>query len=166
MNTMQSIRRVGTYSLYGPALLTIVSLVISNIYASKHLFAFDLCRINKSFLLMVFISANFFSSCNMASSSAPKPAIILSEEQMTVILMDVHLVEGTINFKRNIGQGHDEQKSELYHQLMENHGITPEILESNLMYYNQKPAVMEKIYEDVISRLTDMQTEIKVEIEN
>jgi len=79
--------------------------------------------------------------------------------------MDVHLVEGTINFKRNIGQGHDEQKSELYHQLMVEHGITPEILETNLIYYNQQPAVLEKIYEDIISRLTDMQAEIMVEKE-
>jgi hypothetical protein len=111
------------------------------------------------------ISASFLSSCNMRSSSPPKPAIILSKEQITVILMDVHLVEGTINFKRNIGQGHDEQKSELYHQLMVEHGITPEILETNLIYYNQQPAVLEKIYEDIISRLTDMQAEIMVEKE-
>jgi hypothetical protein len=120
-------------------------------------------RLYKSKILMLTFFVLIFFSCGSKSSSATKPVIILSEEQMTAILMDVHLVEGTINFKRNIGQGVDEQKSELYNQLMEDHGVTPEILESNLMYYNQKPEVLEKIYEEIITRLSIMQTELKIE---
>lgn len=105
-------------------------------------------------LLIVTISA-----CKPKEKSLPQPHLLLTEQQLTQILVDVHLAEGVLNYKRNLGLSFDENKNVLYNEVFAQHGITSKILESNLLYYNDQPEIMEKIYEEVINHLSKEQVE-------
>jgi hypothetical protein len=122
-------------------------------------------RIGFRMLIVLFFTAaaSTIFSCARNKTEFPEPDLLLSEEQMIDVIQDVHLAEATLNFKRNIGQVFDRNKTIYFDRIFVEHGLTPEIFEKNLLYYNQKPEVMEKIYEEVIARLLVQQGEITVE---
>jgi len=97
------------------------------------------------------------------NQSLPKPALLLSEKQMIDLLTDVHVIEASMNFRRNLGQSMDDRKTVFFDSLFKIYGITPELLEQNLRYYNENPDQMDRIYESVIEKLSALQSAIKVE---
>lgn len=114
--------------------------------------------------LLFFLLIAFFSfSCQQAAKKTTNPDIELSEERLINVLIDVHLVESTLNYKRNLGQSFEDGKNAYYDLVFKNHGITPEIFKSNLLEYNSDPTHMEKIYEEVIARLSQMQSDALIE---
>lgn len=97
------------------------------------------------------------------NQALPKPALLLSEKQMIDLLTDVHVIEASMNFRRNLGQSMDDRKTVFFDSLFKIYGITPELLEQNLRYYNENPDQMDRIYESVIEKLSALQSAIKVE---
>lgn len=87
----------------------------------------------------------------------------MSQATLTSVLTEVHLVEAAMNMRRNNGQEFENQKNALFDAIFTHYGITPELLEANLLYYNQHPAVMEKVYQDVIDSLLRIQQELRLE---
>lgn len=84
---------------------------------------------------------------------------------MIDILTDVHVIEASMNFRRNLGQSMDDRKAVFFDSLFKIYGITPEILEHNMRYYNENPEQMDNIYQAVIEKLTALQSAIRVEDE-
>lgn len=101
-------------------------------------------------------------SCKEKTENEAHPKVLLSEAQMIDIILDVHLVEGALNFKRNLGQSMDDQKNLYFDQLFREHGISQRLFQNNLFYYNRIPKQMENIYDSVTRRLERMQEEIEI----
>lgn len=102
------------------------------------------------------------SSCTQDKKKDEIPSVLLNVEQMEEIILDIHLAEGTLNFKRNIGQNLDEQKNLYFDQLFREHGVNQRIFEQNLLFYNRNPKQMDVIYDSVIKRLERMQENINL----
>jgi hypothetical protein len=102
-------------------------------------------------------------ACKNKAETEARPAVLLSEKQMIDIILDVHLVEGALNFKRNLGQSMDDQKNLYFDELFREHGISQRLFQNNLFYYNRIPKQMEGIYDSVTRRLERMQEEIEIE---
>lgn len=92
-----------------------------------------------------------------------KPVIVLTEEQLIAVMTDAQILEAALNHKRNIGQSTTELKSVWYNQLFERYQITNQIFEDNLNYYAENPGKMESILEEVLARLSQMQSEVNAE---
>jgi hypothetical protein len=85
----------------------------------------------------------------------------ISVELMSEILVDMHLAQSAI--KQLQSQKKDIQGfSEEYHSLiLKKHGVTKEDLDKSLEYYNYRTDDLKLIYEEVITKLSLMESELK-----
>ena len=95
------------------------------------------------------------------------PERLLNEKEMIDIMTDVQIIEADINYQKSQEPGHDigdtikvvpkdyvKMSRDYYAQLFEHYGITDSIFSQNLKYYTERPAVLEKIMDSVVQRLT------------
>ena len=95
------------------------------------------------------------------------PERLLNEKEMIDIMTDLQIIEADINYQKILEREQQEKDSvkivpkdyisitrEYYAQLFEHYGITDSIFSQNLKYYTERPAVLEKIMDSVVQRLT------------
>ncbi|MEJ2596018.1 MAG: DUF4296 domain-containing protein [bacterium] len=87
----------------------------------------------------------------------------MSEEVIINMLTDIQLAEGIIvdqrSAKTNVSRSF---KDSLYQVIFDHYQVTAQELNENLDYYNNNPEQMEDIYEEVLSRLSQKETEIRM----
>jgi len=103
----------------------------------------------------------FFTACQKAEKTKAKPAVFLTENQMVKLVTDIQLLEAALNQRRNIGQNINEVKTLWFNQLFEKHRLTDVIFEENLSYYNEQPALMDRILEEVLANIMQEQAQLK-----
>ena len=98
------------------------------------------------------------------------PERLLNEQEMIAIMTDVQIIEADINYQKSMERNPEEDSVEFvpkdyvnmsrdyYAQLFEHYGITDSIFAQNLKYYTERPAVLEKIMDSVVQRLTKEQS--------
>ena len=99
------------------------------------------------------------------------PERLLDEQEMIAIMTDVQIIEADINYQKSqeseqrpddtiktIPKDYVKISRDYYSQLFEHYGITDSIFEQNLRYYTERPAVLEKILDSVVQRLTKEQS--------
>ena len=95
------------------------------------------------------------------------PERLLNEKEMIDIMTDLQIIEADINYQKILEREQQEKDSvkivpkdyisitrEYYAQLFEHYGITDSIFSQNMRYYTERPAVLEKIMDSVVQRLT------------
>jgi len=94
-----------------------------------------------------------------------KPENLIAREKMILILADVEIVESALRQKQNTGQEVRSIREVYYHTIFNNHEVSKEQFDSSLLYYKQDAEMMNEIYEDVITRLSLMESEAQMESE-
>lgn len=92
-----------------------------------------------------------------------KPENLIAREKMILILADVEIVESALRQKQNTGQEINSTREVYYHTIFNNHQVSKEQFDSSLLYYKQDAETMNEIYEDVITRLSLMESEAQME---
>jgi hypothetical protein len=110
------------------------------------------------------LSNNFFSVfifCILLLSigCSNRPKDVLNEEEMTCFLTDLHKLDGTLQAS-DVGLTDNLQNTVYYKVLLKNYGITQAQFDSSLVWYTSHPKKFNSIYEEVIVRLTALQTDI------
>ena len=95
------------------------------------------------------------------------PERLLNEKEMIDIMTDLQIIEADINYQKILEREQQEKDSikivpkdyisitrEYYAQLFEHYGITDSIFSQNMRYYTERPAILEKIMDSVVQRLT------------
>lgn len=97
------------------------------------------------------------ASCNSILSS--KPAGTLSEEQMTDLLVDLHLNEARLRMSNDsLSRIIDTTDLRIRFALVfKKHDIKPDEFNASLTYYIEHIEELDKIYVSVIARLTEME---------
>ncbi|MDP3463798.1 MAG: DUF4296 domain-containing protein [Bacteroidales bacterium] len=127
-------------------------------YHTKYLLVPNL-KLIIGFLLVAIVSLSI--SCKRNDTiKTPKPEIMLAENQMVQIITDISLAEASLNYKRNKGVTLTGFKEPVFSLIFEKHGITRQIIEENLNWYNQNPELMEKIYDSVMVQLNSIRDEV------
>ena len=100
------------------------------------------------------------------------PERLLTEQEMIDVMTDVQIIEADLNYQK--AQEREVEPNDTvevkkkdfvklsrdyYSQLFEHYGITDSIFADNIRYYTEHPAVLEKIMDSVMNRLTGEQTE-------
>ncbi|WP_181306423.1 DUF4296 domain-containing protein [Rufibacter sp. XAAS-G3-1] len=83
-----------------------------------------------------------------------KPADLISEEQMTRIMIDVHLTEAAIG--RTI-PNYDTSRvayREAHKRILKRHAVSDSAFKHSYDFYLSNPALLDKIYEDVLDSLS------------
>lgn len=84
------------------------------------------------------------------------PSHLLTEQEMIAIMYDVQILEADMNYRKSNGELIDDMPKEYYRQLFEHYGITDSIFAENMRYYTHDPAMMERIMDSVMERLTSL----------
>lgn len=104
----------------------------------------------------ILIIAVLGASCNSILNS--KPSALLSEEEMTEVLVDIHLTEAALKVANDsLARLNDTTKIRiLFANVFEKHDVDPDDFNSSLDYYLQHIDELDKIYVEVINRLTEL----------
>lgn len=100
-------------------------------------------------------------SCGEDKPKVGAPSVLMTEEQMVDVMIDVQIIEGSINYKRSRSQDLNDYKRHAYDALFSHHGITDSIFIENVNYYNEDLALMKRIMDSVNAYFTTKQEEIK-----
>jgi hypothetical protein len=87
------------------------------------------------------------------------PTTLLSKEQMTLILCDMHLLEAAVNLRTAQNQTASKKDTLIYSDIFKKQGTTYEIFQENFKYYASQPVLLSKIYDEVIIDLTRKEAE-------
>jgi len=106
-------------------------------------------------LLITTIALSFLVGC----VNQPKkvlPSVLLTEPQMVDVMTDVQIMESAISYKRSTNGKIEYLKTRGFDTVFSHYGITDSIFKENYDYYCEDPAVMQRIIDSVVVRLTEM----------
>ena len=110
--------------------------------------------------LILFI-ALLGASCNSILNS--RPSGTLSEKQMVDMLVDIHLTEATLNVASDsLARLNDTTQLRIrFAQVFIKHDISPDDFNYSLTYYLEHIEELDKIYKEVINRLTELEATLQ-----
>ena len=98
-------------------------------------------------------------SCNKKEPSATVSSSgIANKEEMTAILTDVFLVEGAVAFKAMKNGNVQYFANHYYNFILKKHNLSRERFWENYHYYSENTDELEKIFNNIIVELENMQT--------
>jgi len=123
--------------------------------------------INKfiKYTILLIIMAVAFSSCSEVDNQddknqvkIDKPTPFIERDEIVDLIVDLELAEAAIKRMATYGENTAKTSEYYYDYMFEKWGITFDEYNDIIDYYSQDPIEMEKIYADVISKLSEMQT--------
>lgn len=88
---------------------------------------------------------------------------VIPRDEMVKILVDVHLLDGGIQHAQYTDDVHLPDSIDLYDYVLDKHGYSQEQFDSSMSHYSRNPRKFDRIYQEVLSRLNRMETEVKEE---
>lgn len=100
-------------------------------------------------------------SCNGKRSKADVPAVLMTEQQMVDVMIDVQIIEQSINYRKGRSQKVANLRQQAFDTVFSHYGITDSIFIENLNYYNNDLPKMKTIVDSVNAYFTTKQNEMK-----
>lgn len=91
----------------------------------------------------------------------PLPPNLIASDSLVKILVDVHLIEASLKTKHTKKPDNERFTNIYYDQLFKKYGITREQLNQSLDYYQRHAETFDKIYEQVITELSKLESQAK-----
>jgi hypothetical protein len=119
-----------------------------------------------SLIILLFV---LVTACGGHKDKGFIPDRLLTEQEMIDLMTDVQIIEGDITYQKTRERELSDSikiepkdyvklSEEYYDQLFEHYGITDSIFRQNIQYYTEQPALLEKIMDSVVKRLTKEQS--------
>ena len=119
-----------------------------------------------SLIILLFV---LVTACGGHKDKGFIPDRLLTEQEMIDLMTDVQIIEGDITYQKTRERELSDSikiepkdyvklSEEYYDQLFEHYGITDSIFKQNIRYYTEQPALLEKIMDSVVQRLTKEQS--------
>ena len=117
---------------------------------------------NKIFPAIVIAMLLLFSCAPKQDLSEKNvPENIIRPDSMVVIIVDMQLAEAVLQEMRRTGKFEESIAITSFKKIFTNHNISKEKYEKSIAYYEQNLETYEKIYEKVITRLSQLRAEVK-----
>lgn len=91
-----------------------------------------------------------------------KPDNLIPKEKMILILVDVHLVEGTLSSVSKNELNTQDYSLYYYKSIFAKHKINKEQFDLSIKYYSHYPEKLNEIYTEVVNRLIEIQSRVNV----
>lgn len=114
--------------------------------------------------VIFFLLAAIITACSTDEEGRQRkiPDNILQPGAMVAIIADIQIAEAVLRERRQTGQYQDQHALDLMNSVFEKHGVSREKYRESLRFYENNLEIYEQIYEDVITLLTQKQTELSV----
>jgi len=112
----------------------------------------------KSFILLVLLALLFSGCYKVNKLEVKKPANLISKDKIVDILTDMEIIQGAAVIRREHFPEYGGIKKSYYQTLFNHYHVTKSQIRASLDYYNSQGNEMAKIYDKVMSKLTEKQT--------
>jgi hypothetical protein len=103
------------------------------------------------YLIVILVLLSVLAGCKRD----PMPRNAIKKEMFITILVDIHLAEAISNDKYRFKM--DSLSSEgLYISVLKKHKVTEEQMKTTTLYYTRHPRDFDKLYSEVLSRISQM----------
>ena len=102
----------------------------------------------------------FFAACSSIEDRVAIPDTVLSQEKMAEVLVDVHLLEASLNVN---ALSRDQQIMNSIHpdsDVLKKHNVTREKYQDSFTFYSQNTLLLAEVYQFVLNDLSKMQAEV------
>lgn len=93
----------------------------------------------------------------------PKPSGLIEKDSMVLILADIEIIESALRQKQNRGQEINDLRDAYYKSIFTSYGVSRVQFDSSMLYYRQDLETINAIYEEVITRLSLIASEVEHE---
>lgn len=111
----------------------------------------------KQKIVLIFLCVLFFS-CS-GNKEAAIPETVLPAQKMAEVMLDIHLLEATLNTNSYIPDKAGAVAPSPTTDILKENGISKKQWEESFYFYSQHTDLLVKIYEQVLSDLSTMQAE-------
>ena len=87
----------------------------------------------------------------VASCKVKAPEDVLPPEKMEAVLYDYHLAQSMMTTLASV----DYKEKLMYTYIYDKHGVSKEVFDSSLVWYNRYPKHIERIYANIEARLNE-----------
>lgn len=98
-------------------------------------------------------------SCNQEFKT---PEYVIPQNEMVNIITDIHIIDGLFTVNK-VRRKFAKDSIEYYNAVFTNYGYTRSDFDTSVNFYSEKIDEYDKIYEEVLNRLNEMETNIKRE---
>ncbi len=102
----------------------------------------------------------FLSSCSSIQDRPSIPSTVLTQEKMAKLLVDVHLLEASLNINT---YSKDQIILNTIHpdsDVLKKNGVTKKQYEESFEFYSRNPLLFAEVYQFVLNDLSKMQAEV------
>jgi len=117
---------------------------------------------NKLLFFFICCGVTFLISCEEDIKNTP----LLNEDQFTNMLIDIHIIEGTLSSQNIFRSGDNYRPSYYYNSIYKKYNITREQFDSCLSYYSYDTKDFTRIYDGIIDSLNRLETQYRIEVKN
>ncbi|HDO06073.1 MAG TPA: DUF4296 domain-containing protein [Bacteroidetes bacterium] len=119
----------------------------------------------KPFILLLILLAFIFSGCYKVNKDiVKKPVNLIPKDKMAGILTDMELIEGAVVYNRTHYPEYTDIEKSYYEVLFDHYHVTKSQIKASLNYYNSQGDEVAKIYDKVLSKLSEEQGILNEEI--
>lgn len=117
---------------------------------------------NKLLIFFICCGFTFLISCKEDKKNTP----LLNEDQFTNMLIDIHIIDGTLSSQNIFRSGNNYRPSYYYNSIYKKYNITREQFDSCLSYYSYDTKEFTRIYDGIIDSLNRLETQYRIEVKN
>jgi hypothetical protein len=110
----------------------------------------------KQLIILVFLLTGFISCDKLPIE---KPDNLISKKDMIEILVDVHIAEATFNHMRYDSLIKKSSSADFYYSVLDKYQVPDSIFEKSFVFYASTPKQFEKMYQDVMNKLSETEQE-------
>lgn len=103
----------------------------------------------KSLIVLIVILA-------FACSSNKLPKGILTEKQITPVLVELHLAEAINSHRNEMDLARENYQEDLYLTILKKYKLDEKVFEASILYYGKHPDKYKPVYDEVLNRLNEM----------
>lgn len=110
--------------------------------------------------LFIIIVIFFMVGCSDHNSNKE---CVIPPDQMVDILVDIHVADGTMAIKKFNVKKHVYQIEGYYQHIYDKHGYSRVLIDSAIGYYTQHPHEYDKIYDEVLEKLSKIESSLDID---
>lgn len=92
----------------------------------------------------------------LACSNNKLPKGVLTEKEITPVLVELHLAEAIYNQRYALEVSRDNYQEDLYLTILKKYKLDRKIFEASVLYYGKHPDKYKPVYDEVLNRLNEM----------
>lgn len=97
-----------------------------------------------------------------ACSNNKLPKGILTEEQITPVLVELHLAEAINSHRNEKDLARENYQEDLYLTILKKYKLDQKVFEASILYYGKHPDKYKPVYDEVLNRLNEMSVKSRV----